>query len=212
MALVVCTWGGSINASNTVSSPVEIWSNSLSLSAPDAVDLDGLLALVRTPLVDWFEGNDTAIDATVSLDWMKVNEFNVVTGRQITDPTVEYLFPTPPRGYDALDYNAPMGTSYRVSLDNNTRNRRTKGGFFVPRTSLQVQHNGRFRTASVTAVAGAARDFMEALNLITGIQVGIWSRRDSSVTAVTRVRVGDVPDNISRRRDALDEAYTAYTL
>lgn len=212
MSLIVCTWGGSINASNTTLSPVESWSNSLSLIGPVSPDVHSLLPFVRTPLVDWFTGNNTGIDATVSLEWLKVNEFNISTGKQITDPTNEYLWTTPPRGYDALDFNAPMGTSYRVSLDDNTRSRTTKGGFFVPRTSLHVQHNGRFPTASVSAVVAAAQAFLLDLNTITGYDVAVWSRKDHSATTCTRVRVGDVPDNISRRRNDLDEAYTALSL
>jgi hypothetical protein len=57
----------------------------------------------------------------------------------------------------------------------------------------------------------AAVAMLNGLNALTGFgaQVGIWSRRDHQVHPVARVRVGDVPDNISRRRNHLRETYVS---
>lgn len=216
MTLLGLQWGGAINSHNSSPSPVEIWTNSLHLTsteaAPDAAYLDGLLTYFRGFLDSWFEDPHTYIDATVSLDWVKLNQFNVVTGKQITDPTVEYLYDTPLRGYVVGDYSPPTSQSYRVSLDNGTRNRRAHGGFFVPRAAASIAHGGRWISGMPALAAAAAQSFIVGMNTSATCKVGVYSRREEGIFTSTRVRVGDVPDNISNRRNALREAYAVASL
>jgi hypothetical protein len=204
------TFGGTITDGTATTSPaVEIWSCSVALVVVDAWDPNSAIDDIYPLIVTWFEDADTCIHNTVTLDYVKANSYNILTGRQITDPTVEHQFETGlVRGGSGANTDA-ISKSYRVSIDNGTRDRRTRGGFFVPRTTMSVENNGRFNSGQVTAALGTASVLLDGLSNGFDASVGVWSRRDKSITIANRVRVGDVPDNISRRRNELRENYQA---
>lgn len=208
MSLVVCTWGGTIWDNTEGGSAVEEWSNTVSFDGT-LPDLAASLADVKTAIQTWFTAATTRIHGTVSLDWVKLNQYDYVTGHQITDPTI-MATNTPGSvrgGYSGV--TMPFGTSYRISLDNGTRNRRSRGGFYVPRTSALVENNGRFGTAQINSMVSSADTMLEALQTELGMTLVVWSRAEGLGFPVTRLRVGNVPDNISRRRNDLREIYTS---
>jgi hypothetical protein len=144
----------------------------------------------------------------VALEWVKLNEFNEVTGAQITDPTIEETYlSTAFRGADSPAGKHPISAAYRVSIGADTRDRTKHGGWFMPRPGINILGNGRYALADVQAMAASAEIFVEAINA-GPYNVGVWSRKNGSVTDVTRLKVGDVPDNISTRRNGLQETYT----
>lgn len=214
MSLCMLTWGGSAHATSTPSSPVvEIWSSSLALIAPAAPTLtpaivDDIAAMVRA----WFIDTRSYINNTETLDFVKLNLVDITTGHQITDPTLEHLFPSPANGTGSNDH--PLTCCYRVSLDNGTRNPKTRGGFFSPRTSAAIGPEGRWNASAQGEMldSGAA--------LITNIKnyatldftPAVWSRKDHSATPVSRVRVSDVPDDISRRKSALKSNFLVHAV
>jgi hypothetical protein len=60
-------------------------------------------------------------------------------------------------------------------------------------------------------MANSAKILIDNLNS-GGYTVGIWSRKLNAVQAVTQLRVGNVPDNISRRRGDMLEVYETRTI
>jgi hypothetical protein len=105
-------------------------------------------------------------------------------------------------------------TSVAVSLTAGNRPNGTpiKGRFYLPPLTSFVAGNvegaGRYPAATVAAVGGLIAQYFNALRG-QGDVPSVWSRRLANVTAVTNARVGDVPDTIRSRRNALPEAYTS---
>jgi len=102
--------------------------------------------------------------------------------------------------------------TYRISIDDGTRNPRHRGGFYPPRTSVGVNADGRISTGNQSGIVNQAKNLLQAINAAGTPKVGIWSRVDKAVHTATRVRVGDVPDNISRRKNHLRETYMSEDL
>lgn len=201
------TWGGSSMDSETAGNPMEIWSCSLhcfveATADPTATWLANAAALIRT----LHTSVGAQIDETERLDWAKASDIDVTTGHELDDPVPQILYGTPNRGGGGPVRN-PFSTAMRISIDDGTRDRRAKGGFYLPRSAAETKMDGRVSTADVVAIAEAAQDFLSGLNALTGTTVGVWSRVGASFTPSSRLRVGDVPDNISRRRNALRENY-----
>lgn len=209
------TFGGNIHAGSSPASPVvEIWESSISIAVDDAAVFDqGGCDALYADLADWFTSADAHIASNVYLDYAKWNEFSLATGRQITDPTI--VTNSAGANAGASDSDQPLTTSYRISLDDGTRNPRHRGGFYVPRTAASVNDTGRWSGASVAAMVSAAASLFAALSAdLAGISgaIGVYSRRDHAVHVSTRFRIGDVPDNISRRKNNLREAYSGGAL
>lgn len=100
-----------------------------------------------------------------------------------------------------------MANSYRVSLDNSTRNRRAKGGFFVSCVVLEVQADGRFSATDAENAADAAEYLINGVATASGMPVGVWSCTESAFYAINRIRVGRRPDTQRRRQNNLFESY-----
>jgi hypothetical protein len=185
--------------------PVEIWSNSLAVIGPvnpTSVQLE----LVLDAVWAYWQALRPKMDSRVKLDWFKANEFNAAAPhQQITDPShgTEGLNV---RGTGGLS-GQPLTTSMRVSIDDGTRNQRARGGWYLPVPSSPITEDWRYAPSEVNAVLAINRDFLQAVNALPGMTPGVWSRAGSSVTASTRVRIGNVPDNLGRRKNALSEVY-----
>jgi hypothetical protein len=206
-------FGGNIHAGSSPLSPVvEIWESSISFAVDDGTDYSAGVATLYGILADWFTSADAHIANNCYLDYAKWNHYSLATGRQITDPTVATLSAGVNAG--ASGSSQPLTTSYRISIDDATRDPRHRGGFYVPRTAADVQDTGRFSGAVVAAITGAAQGLFDAFNtLFAGSgNVCVWSRADKQMHLATRFRIGDVPDNISRRKNALREAYSGGTV
>jgi hypothetical protein len=213
MSLVVVQWGGRISSSRSTITPSgEIWSCSMSLLAGTSPVPSTISSVVAPAIAAYHSRALTHIDSTVLLDYVKVNEVDVETGLQITDPTNEDLYVTPSRGGATAGDYPPMTQACRVTIDNNTRSRTTRGGWFIPRPQLAIGGNGRADSSFVANIAASTATLIDAINAISGVSVGVWSRKNASVTAVTRLRVGDVPDNISTRKNGLPEAYNVTSI
>jgi hypothetical protein len=162
----------------------------------------------------WFTNLDTRINDTEYLDYVKWNEYALATGRQITDPTL-VTFLTGTNG--AVNGSNPVSTAMRISIDDSTRNPRHKGGWYPPRLGAPVQSNGRLSESVVTGMLDQAVLLLNGINtylasLAVNTHVGVWSRADKAVHVINRVRIGDVPDNVSRRRNHLLEHYLSFDL
>jgi hypothetical protein len=137
---------------------------------------------------------------------VKCNQHDLITGLQITDPTVITMYTNQKGGGSG---SQPVSTTYRISIDNSTRNANARGGFFPPRTRYNVQPDGRIAAETAQAMVTSAALLMTNLELLEGglTEVGVYSKADATVYTANRLRVGDVPDNIRRRRNRLRETY-----
>lgn len=209
--LGVLAFGGATHSGASVTDPVvEIWECMLAVQTnPDFAwnqgQCDDLAAILNT----WFESADARISNTEFLDYVKWNEYNLATGHQVTDPT----FVTNQTNVNgAVSSIHPVTTSYRISLDDSTRNQRHKGGFFPPRSGMTIQADGRFDDTQLGNCFSAAETLITGINTyLAGLahtgHVAVWSRAGHSTSIVSRLRIGDVPDNVSRRKNHLKENY-----
>jgi hypothetical protein len=106
-----------------------------------------------------------------------------------------------------------------ISLGSNTQiGRATKGRFYLPLTTITLNTNGASDSSITTPLLASTVDFLQdvidicvamdevgTLQLMSNVGAGI-SR------AVSRVRVGQVPDTMRSRRNALSEGYVEGTV
>jgi hypothetical protein len=209
MALYLLTWGGTTRQGGASTEPaIEEWTNSLAFTGVTGMAVQAAVDTIAALINGWFTDAASKIADTERLEWAKFNEWDLVTGHQITDPTVEHLFSVPSAGGGGGSYY-PVTTAYRVSLDNGTRDRQARGGFFAPRTTMTVQQNSRFTTAQVSAAMISAKALVNGVagSLGNPLTPVIWSRVAHSTHAVTRIRVSDLPDNIARRKNQMKPAF-----
>ncbi len=205
MGLIVGQWGGSLMSAEILGEKIEIWSNSVSVSTPGLVT-DTHLSNVSSAIYNYWTAERATLAKQVQMEWIKYNEF-ALTGGQITDPTKETILLTPERGQAAMPNPYPITTARRVSTDNGTRSRRAKGGWFSPWVASQITPAGRWDVTSTQSAADRAKSFLDAINAYPDLTAVVWSRKFAVTTPITRVRVGNVPDNISRRKNNMNEVY-----
>lgn len=122
------------------------------------------------------------------------------------DPAAVALFEPPAPSGSGV--SGPFQTAVAVSLTGGLRPNGSpiRGRFYLPLVGIAAVNNGRLPSSVVDAVVLASDTFLT--NLSTGtVAPAVWSRSLASLTAVTSARVGDVPDTIRSRRNALAEAY-----
>lgn len=204
MTLRLLTFGGTIYDNQNAGSgtPVDVWSNSIALAStepgePTQAECDACASIISA----WFENASTGIAATAALEFVKLNTVDMVSGLQVTDPTVESVINPQKRG--GSDNANPVTTCYRVSIDDSTRSRTHRGGFYPPRAGHAVGTNGRWSQTDTTNRLTQAQTMLQALNNLSWATVAIWSRKDNVLHPANRVRVSDVPDNMSSRKNAL---------
>lgn len=207
-------WGGPIlDSVSGTGNEVEEWTCTLSaIRAGGGMAMDSLLSDCVTAISAFHSRAGTGIHPTAALAFVKVNEVGA-DGHQLTDPTQVTLFGTPVRG-GVVDstINPVISTALKVTLDDGTRNRRRKGGFYLPRPGFTVGRDGRYSATDMAGVVTSAKTLLDHISADTGITVAIASKVDASLTPVTRIRVGNVPDNLRRRRRDLIESYSFGTI
>lgn len=205
-------WGGEIRGGTADGSPaLDIWSNTVHVgyTGPTAPDLDDYNADVVTALTTLAAASAAKWNAFVHCLYVKTNEIDVATGLQVTDPTVQADVNI--KGTGTPNNGTPISTSLRLSMDNATRNPRARGGFYIPLPTIGLGDNLRVPSATVEGMLGAYESFLAAISTDAVLPLGVYSRASHAIFPVTRLRMGDVPDNISRRKNALVEAYQVAT-
>lgn len=208
MSLVRLVWGGNIYDSDSGGVAIEEWSCSLSLLGPPSPLITDVIDEAALLLKNFHTGSNTGIGARAAIEYVKMNEFDVNTGQQISDPTHQVVYNANNRGAVTSIAAIPIITALKVSLDDGSRNRRRKGGFYLPVFSKSLSNNGRYSSIVCTGVRDQVVQLFTGITTLTAsYEVGVWSRADQSITEATRIRIGDVPDFISRRKGEMRENY-----
>lgn len=200
-------WGGELVDASSSPNDIEIWACSLSML--NGTDASTALPYVASAVQAFHQRATSHISNLCLLSYVKVYDIDVTTGHSISDPTpAQYYSGTGRFPGGGSSGSMPTFVSTRVSLDDGTRARRHRGGFYIPRPSMLANNQGRWGSTDVADILGSAHTFITAVNAAAGTNVvGIYSKLDESVHPVTRIRVGDVPDVIRRRKNAEREAY-----
>jgi hypothetical protein len=100
-----------------------------------------------------------------------------------------------------------------VSLNAATVSKTKKGRYYlpVPGGMSQATSTGRWAQFAVADIVDSSKQFINDLNIAAGNPVVVASAAIGNTT-VTSIRVGDVPDTIRRRRNALVEQYTSTSI
>lgn len=202
---------GNIRSGGSTSAQIiEIWSCSLwslQLDSSQPLSINEIFAAAWST---FFQSTNVKIAFTCETTEIKSNVIDPTTGLQITDPTVvkdvSYFG-------KASTVTVPTFQSCRVSLDDRTRNRSARGGFYLPRFSANLGQDGRYQAEDMENLAAAAKTLLNALGTTTGAEhPGIYSKTQKAFYPVSRVRCGNVPDFISRRKNDMEEAYSVALL
>lgn len=207
--LIRVNWSGGMRDGTTSSSTLyETYSNTIHVhDQPETLDLVSYTAIVSAALQAFWTSAAAFQRNRTFLETIKVNFIDITTGLQITDPTNEVTL-TDVHGAVAGSGGLPTTTACRISCDNGTRNRKARGGWYHPRPTMAVGDSGRWPLENTATLVGAVQTLFEAITIPGDVYPVIYSPTARAVFPITRVRVGDVPDNIRTRKDDLPEKYS----
>ena len=215
MALSLCViqWGGHIFDSGSGGNPIEIWSNTIHAMADTTYDMNQMAADGYNSYSTVIDDVNARIHDTVSIDWTKASRVDITTGAWTTDPVGYYAPSVGVRGNNSTNV-PPTYQSCRISLDDGTRNRKAKGGFYLPRVAMALGDDGKWNSSQLATFMTEWKGMLVALMAASTLEltVGVYSKSSASFTTSTRLRVGAVPDVIRRRKNALLEGYLVTTL
>jgi len=189
----------------------EQWSCSISFNAQDSAV--AVPAGMVTALEDWFGRSQSQISNRATLEFVKYNQINPVTGKYVLPTSNTVVVPTPPTG-QAASFAPQLSVSVGLTTVL-SRGRGHAGRFYPPSggSGANIGADGRVSEAFVQDTAGSAKTLILALNVAAGTgEAVIFSKVDQSVTVVNGVRVGRVIDTIRSRRSSLPEQYHAIGL
>lgn len=201
--------GGTI----TYTSGTDVWScgiRCVEITGPGPFpDPAGYMADIKTPLATWFHAAGNKIQASSSLDFLKVN--NIDEFGHYTDTT----------NTNRTDYSPVIlgGTTQAVPLESccvwTWETGRARGpahrGRIYPPNSYSLS-NGEMASAERTAQANAGKALLAVLQAgDTGsgtCQPGVFSSSSSVWFPITGVSVDSLPDRQSRRENKIKGART----
>jgi hypothetical protein len=202
---------GRVTFLGRMSGGVENWSTGFSttpLTLKTEADLEALATTAQTAFETHVFGDSFLNGATpgdVTYTGVRVQDINAlgVTARQ-----VEVNFTSPPAGGSSSP-QLPGECSIVVSLMTPLPGGRGRGRMYLyPFTVQAVAPSGRVLTTVQDALADGMQETIDIVNADpVGVSVGVASSVGGFVTAVTRIRVGNVWDSQRRRRDQQVEAY-----
>jgi hypothetical protein len=207
--LLRVSWTGEILNGTTTGSPVlEIFSNTVHvLTLQDDLDIEGYMVTDVQPALETFwQASGAKMNITAFLRMLKVNEIDPMTGHQVSDPTIAVEL-TDINGASNPSAILPITTSCKVTLDDGTRNRRARGGVFLPLPAFTIGANRRWTAEDLEVMGDLFVTMLTDFEATVDEDVVVYSRAEHGVFPVSRVRVGDVPDNIRTRKNALAEEY-----
>lgn len=211
----------------TVANGQDIWSNNIRMTndetgQPDTVPGSTLETLLDDYVADIraFIGNTNAyIYNGVTCSWVKFNEIG--PDGHYVDKTTTHLRVLNGTGNLAPIFGTagtPTPPSYQsvcvTTLTDRARGPASKGRLYLPQCAAPLQGPGRMTSTVSQNIATAAASFFTALGDEAGVDVTAMRPAVVSnvgnpgpTSVITKVKVGDVPDVIRRRKNNLVEAY-----
>lgn len=135
-------------------------------------------------------------------------EYYDTTGR-LAD-VAEYVLLTPKPGVGGA--LLPITSAVVCSLYTGIPGRSYRGRIYWPALGLSLDPDtARIRTSDITSLLTAFNDMLSTLQGVApsspAVVLGVYSKTMGTGTAISQLRVGNLPDQWRGRRDALTEAY-----
>lgn len=198
----------------------DIWVNTLRFAVPGGgspgiVDETALVADMANDIAAHVQSVDSGYSSRTQLEWVKFNQIDSLGRYADTGNTHVYEFATPVSGTQGTSY--PAQVSLCVSLKTaNARGYASKGRIFVPiPKTFSISGLGYIDAFNMQPVAASWATFISNLNNMpgldtTGLAASVVSKVPVTGAAnpVTGVRVGNVLDTQTRRRNAITETYS----
>lgn len=167
----------------------------------DTFDEDTYLSEIEAALSSWFSNSDNGMANQANLQWVKCNKIGP-DGRYVDPTTHVFDYVSPPPGGSAIV--APGFTSLAYTWGTtHTRGTGTYGRIYPPNSTYAMGGAFNVSTASTNANRAAGLALLNVLNnhSSTTSEFGpeIASKKDASLTAISRVSSDNIYD-VQRRR------------
>lgn len=208
-------WANNVRFQNRVSGSVDVISDSRMESM-----LDDFVTDIRA----FHTSADVFISRNAKVEWVKFNEIGP-DGRYKDQTKTHARFLTSAPGAlqimaGASTAGAPTYQSVCITTTTDVqRGPGSKGRLFLPQCAVPLQETGDILPGNATLIANRAAAFFTALGDESGIDVEAIAPAVVSnvgnpgpMNRITGVKVGNIPDVISRRKNALLETYVKATV
>lgn len=191
----------------------EIWTTGFSIGATEQGSADPTIEAaeaIANAWVNWFTATNSGTATSHRTLAVKYNKMGT-DGKQVTDPTIEYVLPTPAVGASATG-NHPAQCTMVLSLRaEQSRGLATKGRMYLPTTAFQVGQSGKVSESNITLSLDMLQTFFQAIrNTAPVLGVPILTSGSGilgATNAVSTIAMGTVYDTQRRRRNDLTEEY-----
>lgn len=202
---------------------VEIFSMSLAVAFElethfDQAAIDSMTGAGFTdPFTDWFGSSEAHISSLAKLTLIKAAPI-APNGRYEPGVNASFNEVNVAGGSSSSALN-PSTSAYAISLRTGIRGPAARGRFFVPCPVIPVDTTWHWSSGDMPDIANAALGLVNAVNAemttlfpASGVNVVVASGAGTGNNhVVTEVLVGNVPDNIRRRKNHLVNTYTQGT-
>lgn len=220
------SWGG------TLAFGLDIWANNVRFTndetgQPDSIPgstLEGMLDDFVSDIRTFMTSPNSYINNGVSCTYVKFNEIGP-DGRYVDTANTHARYLSGSTGSTAVinGVNSTAVPAYQsVAITTTTAAQRgpgSKGRLFLPQCAAPLTAQGFITSAAQTALTNQSAAFFTALGDEAGVDV--TNMRPAVVSnvgapgparVITGVKVGSVPDVITRRKNGIAEAYTSATV
>lgn len=190
----------------------EEWSTGLHMSGVIVGTIEP--AQFQAAVTEFFNAPALPWQKNSSLEYIKFNEINSLTGKYVEATSHTFNLNSPPfRGGAAM--GVPQ-VALAVGLTTpRARGRGHAGRMYIPAGIINSSFpaDGRLTVAEAGGCAGALVNFINACNSVDlATDVVVFSKADQTVTQVTGARCGRVYDTIRSRRTSLLEEHVRVPL
>lgn len=197
-------WGGKLFTT-------ESWSCSLHVNSTPGLNIAA--SNFQAAFVAWMGRASSTLNPAASLDFVKFNTINPVTGRYTLPFSNELVSPNLAVGAGSVSHGQLalcISTSTAVA-----RGRGHAGRFYSPAGAFGTDvATGLINATAAGAALTSALSLCRDINTIVGAgsSLVVFSKRAQTVTTITGLRVGRVMDTMRSRRRSLDESYVSGAL
>lgn len=193
----------------------EQWACSLHMATQGVeTSEDGGNVLAFDPVVkDWFERAASHLNKAATLEYVKCNQIDRVTGLYVNQSETFVGFYNPILVPSPLGSNDPPQNSIALTWHTDlNRGRASKGRIYPPSSTgygsgTWMGPDGLLAGSQAQECADSAQEFLAEMNNATvNLTAVVWSRIAQQARAIERVSCGRAVDTQQRRRKSLDES------